>query len=188
MAFTKAIELVKGGFVRPGPTDTQFDATILDPFIAMAEAKYVRSAVGSDFYDALITNRTANVINYNPALGPLQNAFADADLEALFREGNLQQLFAYAIIHEALPNIHFKLSSSGVQVTQASFANPAGAQDMRYLADRYKENIRFLTEEVQSYLCKNKTAYIPFGFDADEFCDDCDVETKSKPSTLPIWY
>ena len=112
----------------------------------------------------------------------------DADLEALFREGNLQQLFAYAIIHEALPNIHFKLSSSGVQVTQASFANPAGAQDMRYLADRYKENIRFLTEEVQSYLCKNKTSYIPFGFDADEFCDDCDVETKSKPSTLPIWY
>ena len=187
-AFIKAVEVVKGGYVRIGATDTQFDSLLLAPHCDNAERKYVRDAIGSTFFDYLKTQRTAGIINYNSALGALQPAFANADLEALFLDGKLFDLIGTAVIKEALPSIHFKISSSGVQVLQANFAQSGTGNDMRYLGDNLKEQILFLTKEVQTYLCDNAAIYEPLGFDASTFCDSCKKKTTLKKSNLPIFY
>jgi hypothetical protein len=187
-AFIKPVEVVKGGYVRIGPVDTQFDSLLLAPHCDNAERKYVRDAIGEDFFEYLKTQRTANIINYNSDLGPVQAAFSNADLEALFLNGKLFDLIGTAVIKEALPQIHFKISSSGLQVLQANFAQPASANDMLYFGDRFKEQIGFLTREVQKFLCDNQETYEPYGFDASMFCDTCKKKNKIKKSTLPIIY
>lgn len=188
-SFIRPIEVVNGGYVRVGPTDTRFDPQLLSPFVDNAERKYVRDAIGATFFETIKGLRNVNDINYNSFLGPVEIGFpADADLESLFLDGKLFDLMGFAVLHESLPNIHFKITSMGVQVDQASYATPAGPNDMRYLADRYKENIRFLTEEVQNYLCDNADLYTPYGFDKTLFCKNCTVNKFSKPSTAPIFY
>lgn len=186
-AFIKPVEVVKGGFVRVGPTDTQFDSLLLSPHCDNAERKYVRDVIGAAFFEELKANRTANIINYNPDLGTVEPAFTDSDLEDLFIEGKLFDLIGTAVIKEALPTIHYKISSSGVQVLQANFATPGAGNDMRYLGDTLKQNISFLTAEVQKYLCANQDKYTPFGFDPTLFCK-CEAEIKTKKSNLPRPY
>ena len=186
----KPQEIVNQGIVKVGPQDTRFDAALLSAHLDNAERKYIRDAIGADFYDTLKTLRNAATINYNPALGAIVTMFpTEPDLENLFINEKLYDLLAYSVICEALPSIHFKLSSTGVNVNAPNYAVSAGANDMRYLQDRYKENIRFLTEEVQNYLCKNSTLFTPYNFDSTLFCDSCNnTNTKSKFPTLPIFY
>lgn len=189
--FIKAREIVTGGFLRVAPVDTQFDPNLLGPFIDLAESKYIRDAIGEDFFEELKARRTPNVASYNAAYPPLQIMFPnDADLEALFIDGKLFNLMAWALLNEALPHTHFQVTSMGVQTPQSLNAQPAQGNDMRYLADRYKNNINFLTKEVQNYLCKNQTKYTVYGFKPEDFCDDCKdlKDYKQNNSTLPIWY
>jgi hypothetical protein len=186
----KPQEIVNQGIVKVGPQDTRFDAALLSAHLDTSERKYVRDAIGSDFYETLKTLRNAATINYNANLGPIVTMFpTEADLENLFINEKLYDLLVYGAICEALPSIHFKVSSTGVNVNTPNYAVSAGANDMRYLQDRYKENIRFLTEEVRNYLCKNSTLFTPFNFDTTLFCDECsNIKTNSKFSTLPIFY
>jgi hypothetical protein len=186
-AFIKPVEVVKGGFVRVGPTDTQFDSLLLSPHCDNAERKHVRDAIGNTFFEYLKTQRTTGVINYNTDLGAVVPAFSNASLEALFLEGKLFELIGTAVLKEALPSIHFKISSSGVQVLQANFAQSGTGNDMRYMADRLTEQVIFLTKEVQKYLCDNAAIYEPFGFDSTLFCTSCKPKKMSK-GTFPIIY
>lgn len=185
--FLKPVEAVRGGYIRITPTDTQFDPNLLAPFIDNAERRYVRNLIGADFFDQLKANRTANTINYNTAFGAIQAAFADADLEALFLDGKLFDLLGFAVLEESLSFTHFKITSAGVQVTQANFAQAATGNDMRYLKDTLKDKIQFLQKEVITYLCDNSALYEPFDFDPDEICQTCKTKNKNI-STLPIIY
>ncbi len=185
--FIKAVEVVRGGYVRVAPTDTQFDSMLLAPHCDNAERKYVRDAIGSVFFDYLKTQRTSGIINYNAQLGAVVPAFTNAALESLFLEGKLFDLIGNSVVKEALPNIHFKISSSGVQVLTANFAQSGTGNDMRYLGDNLKEQILFLTKEVQAYLCDNAAVYSPFGFVPDDFCE-CNKKNKMIKSNLPILY
>jgi hypothetical protein len=185
----KPLEVVNQGIVKVGPQDSRFDAALLSAHQDTSERKYIRDAIGAPFYENLKTLRTAGTINYNPALGAIVTMFpTEPDLEELFINQKLYDLLCYACLCEALPSIHFKVSSTGVNVNAPNYALSAGANEMRYLQDRFKENIRFLTEEVQNYLCKNSTLFTPFGFDTTLFCDSCNIKTQSKFSTLPIFY
>ncbi len=185
----KPQEIVNQGIVKVGPADTRFDASLLSAHLDTAERKYVRDAIGETFYETLKTLRNAATINYNIAFGPMVTMFpTEADLENLFINQKLYDLITYAAMCEALPSIHFKISSAGVNVNAPNYATSAGPNDMRYMQDRFKENIRFLTEEVRNYLCKNAALFTPFGFDTTLFCDSCTINTQSKFSTLPILY
>jgi len=185
--FIKALEVVRGGYIRITPTDTQFDPNLLAPYCDNAERRYVRDLIGSDFWEQLKANRTAGTINYNIAFGPVVPAFADADLEALFLNGKLFDLIGYAVVEESLSFAHFKITSAGVQVTQANFATAATGNDMRYLKDTMKDKIQFLQKEVLDYLCDNSALYTPFDFDPDKYCKTCKPKNKNI-STLPIIY
>ena len=189
--FIRAREIVTGGFLRVAPVDTQYDPTLLGPYIGLAESKYIRDTLGKALFQSLKDNRTVNDVSYNPAYPPLQIMFPnDPDLEALFIEGQLFNLIAWALINEALPHTHFQMTSMGVQTPTSLNANAAQGNDMRYLADRLKDNITFLTKEVRNYLCENQDKYIVYGFNPEDFCDNC-KKNKHKfqnNSTLPIWY
>jgi hypothetical protein len=186
-AFIKAIEVVRGGFVRPAPSDTSFDSNLLGPHLDNAEKKYVRDTIGEAFFEELKVQRTSNVINYNTALGPIQAAFTNADLEALFLDGKLFNLIALGVINESLSFVHFQITSSGVQTPQAYASQTGTGSDMRYLKDTLKENIAFLQREVTKYLCENATKYTTFGFDEIKYCDKCESKNK-KYSTRPLIY
>lgn len=187
-AFIKGIEVVLNQLGRP--MDTQFDPKLLEPHTDNAERKYVRDLIGSDFFEYLKTQRTANTINYNAAYNPpypVQVAFADANLEALFLDGKLFNLICVAVVHEALPNVHMQITGTGVQIPQVNFMQAAGASDMRYINDRLKDQIGFLQNEVIKYLCDNSDKYTAFGFDASNKCK-CGNTKKYGNSTFPILY
>lgn len=189
--FIRSREVITGGALRISPVDTQYDPNLLAPYIDLAESKYIRDSIGADFFQALKDNRTPNDVSYSSVYPPLQIMFpSDPDLEDLFIKGKLFQLIAWAVINEALPYTHFQLTSMGVQIPSSLNAERAQGNDMRYLADRFKDNITFLTKEVQNYLCENQTKYTVYGFKPEDFCDDCG-ESKNKSqnnSTLPRWY
>lgn len=186
--FIKAVEVVKGGYVKIAPTDTQFDSTILASHCDNAEREYVRNAIGNTFFEYLKTQRTSGIINYNADLGAIVPAFTNPDLESLFLDGKLFDLIGNAVVKTALPFIHFKITSSGVQVPVASYANAGTGSDMRYLGDSMAKTLTFLTKEVQDYLCDNEAIYTPYGFDATEFCKHCKQNNKIKQTNLPIIY
>jgi len=185
--FIKPLEVVRGGYIRITPTDTQFDPNLLAPFVDNAERRYVRNLIGAKFFDQLKANRTAGIINYNTAFGPVVPAFANTDLEDLFLDGKLFDLLGFAVLEESLSFAHFKITSAGVQVTQANFATPATGNDMRYLKDTLKDKIQFLQEEVLTYLCDNSALYLPFDFEPEGKCPYCKKKDKNI-STLPIIY
>ncbi len=187
MQFIKAQEVVKGGYVRIGPTDTQFDSLLLASHCDNAEREYVRDAIGSTFFEYLKTQRTSGIINYNADLGAIVPAFSNADLEALFLNGKLFDLIGNAVIKTALPHIHFKITSSGVQTNVSSFSQAGTGNDMRYLGDSMGKTITFLTKEVRDYLCANAAKFTPFGFDDKDFCD-CKNANKLKQNNLLILY
>jgi hypothetical protein len=185
--FIKALEVVRGGYIRITPTDTQFDPNLLAPYVDNAERRYVRNLIGAAFFDELKANRTANVINYNPAFGAIEPAFTDTDLENLFLDGKLFDLLGFAVLEESLSFAHFKITSAGVQVTQANFATAATGNDMRYLKDTLKDKIQFLQQEVITYLCDNSALYVPFDFEPEGKCQCCKPKNKNI-STFPIIY
>lgn len=185
--FIKPLEVVRGGYIRITPTDTQFDPNLLAPFVDNAERRYVRNLIGAKFFDQLKANRTAGIINYNTAFGLIVPAFANTDLEDLFLDGKLFDLLGFAVLEESLSFAHFKITSAGVQVTQANFATPATGNDMRYLKDTLKDKIQFLQEEVLTYLCDNSALYLPFDFEPEGKCPGCKKKDKNI-STLPIIY
>lgn len=187
-AFIKSIEVVRGGFVRPAPTDTQFDSTQLDSHLDNAEREYVRDCIGNDFFEQLKTLRTSSIINYNLALGPVVPAFSIPVLETLFLQGKLFELISTAVIRVSLPYVHFKITSSGVQVPVASFAQAGSGNDMRYLGDSLGKTLTFLQKEVRDFLCKNSADYVAYGFDPLLFCDTCKGYNKIKQTNLPIIY
>jgi hypothetical protein len=100
--FIKALEVVRGGYIRISPTDTQFDPNLLAPYCDNAERRYIRDVIGAAFFDELKANRTPNIINYNSTFGAIQPAFSDADLENLFLNGKLFDLIGYAVVEESL--------------------------------------------------------------------------------------
>jgi hypothetical protein len=185
--FLKAMEVARGGSIRITPIDTQFDPNLLAPFVDNAERRYIRDVIGAAFFEQLKANRTAGVINYNPAFGLIVPAFANADLEALFIDGKLFELMGFSIIEESLSFSHFKITSAGVQVNQVNYMQAAGGNDMRYLKDTLKDKIQFLQREVLDYLCANSALYTPFDFDPDTYCKTCKPKNKNI-STLPIIY
>jgi len=185
--FIKALEVVRGGYIRISPTDTQFDPNLLAPYVDNAERRYIRDVIGAAFFDELKANRTPNIINYNSTFGAIQPAFADADLENLFLNGKLFDLIGYAVVEESLSFAHFKITSAGVQITQANFATAASGNDMRYLKDTMKDKIQFLQKEVIDFLCDNSALYTPFDFDPNLYCKTCKPKNKNI-STLPIIY
>lgn len=185
--FIKPLEVVRGGYLRITPTDTQFDPNLLAPFVDNAERRYVRDVIGSEFFEQLKANRTAGIINYNTAFGAVNPAFANADLEALFLDGKLFDLLGFAVLEESLSFAHFKITSAGVQVNQVNYMQAAGGNDMRYLKDTLKDKIQFLQKEVLDYLCDNSTKYEPFDFDPTDKCETCKAKNKNI-STLPIIY
>jgi hypothetical protein len=189
--FIRAREIVTGGFLRVAPVDTQYDPTLLGPYIDLAESKYIRDTIGKEFFQSLKDNRTPNDVSYNAAYPPFQIMFpSDPDLEALFIQGKLFNLIAWALLNEALPHTHFQMTSMGVQTPTSLNANAAQGNEMRYLADRLKDNINFLTKEVQDYLCENQDKYTAYGYKPEDFCDDCkeNINKFQNNSTLPIWY
>lgn len=185
--FIKPLEVVRGGYIRITPTDTQFDPNLLAPFVDNAERRYVRDVIGSDFFEQLKVNRTTGIINYNPAFGATVPAFTNADLENLFLNGKLFELLGFAVLEESLSFSHFKITSGGVQVNQVNFMQAASGNDMRYLKDTLKDKIQFLQREVTDFLCANSALYTPFQFDPDTLCKDCKKKNKNI-STLPIIY
>lgn len=186
--FIKSVEVVKGGYVKIAPTDTQFDSTLLASFCDNAEREYVRNTIGNTFFEYLKTQRTTGIINYNADLGAIVPAFTNPDLESLFLDGKLFDLIGNAVVKTALPFIHFKITSSGVQITQASFAQAGTGNDMRYLGDSMAKTLTFLIQEVQDYLCDNAAIYTPYGFDDKIYCKHCKTTNKIKQANLPIIY
>lgn len=189
--FIRAREIVTGGFLRVAPIDTQYDPTLLGPYIDLAESKYIRDIIGREFFEELKLKRNVLDVSYNAAYPPLEIMFPnDPDLEALFIEGKLFNLIAWGLINEALPHTHFQMTSMGVQTPTSLNSNAAQGNEMRYLEDRLKNNINFLTKEVQHFLCENQEKYTVYKFKPDDYCDHCS-KLKNKfqnNSTLPIWY
>lgn len=187
-SFIKAIEVVKGGFVRPGPVDTQFDPLQLSSFTDIAEEKYVQPILGADFFQQLKDERTPNTINYNVNLGAVQVAFADADLEQLFKDKGLFRLIALAVIYEALPYVHFQISSTGVQSRSDAYSRAADGNEMRFLLDRLRRDIEFLQQQVKDFLCANSTTYEPFDFNPELICPKCNNKKNGGLSSAPLIY
>ena len=171
-AFLKPVEVTNQGTYRPTPTNARFDSLML-PYNEQAERRWTRDTIGKTFLDALKAARTPNTINYNTFLGPIQPAFADADLENLFLNEGLYQLMAISSVFEALPYIHFQVTSQGVQVNNTEFSTPGTGSDMRYVRDQMTNTLQFWQKEIVTFLCENQDIYIPLGFDPEGICATC---------------
>ena len=51
------LEVIQGGTARPSPADIRLDKTLVSPHIQVAEYRWVKDVIGSDFYTALVAEK-----------------------------------------------------------------------------------------------------------------------------------
>lgn len=168
MEFLKPIEVVNGGILRAAPTNLRFDATMLASHIMSADVNYILPVLGQGLYAYMVANRTTGTINYNTALGAIVPAFTDPILEAFFTGQGVYTLMCYAIVLEALPFVHFQITSTGVKVKDDQNSAAAQSEDVRYMADTMQTRINTLSRKIKEYLCANEATFAPFGFVGSE--------------------
>lgn len=170
MAIIKASEVINGGIARPAPADVRFDAMLLSPHIADAEARFVVPILTEDFYGVLEAARSASASNYNPSLGATAQAFPSAaEYESLWTE-HLREFCAVAVLYEALPFVGLQIQAGGLYLNDTSFGQNAGLQGIKFMQDTLLSKLEVKAERLKSWLCSCAASLDGFNPSATDYC------------------
>jgi len=166
-----APETINTGILKSTPKSNRFDASLISPWLNIAEIRFLKTFICAAFYDEMIANMNPLPTNYNPALGPVVKKFpTDAALETLWTQYLLDYL-SLAVYYVALPNIVIQTGSNGLYFNNTEFSTNAGPNGLKLMQNIQLQNLNDLKPPIITYLCDNEALY-PL-FCRDGVCTDC---------------
>lgn len=167
----KANEIVNQGILKAAPLSNRFDASLLSPHLDMAESRFLKTFINSEFYEDLLLQRNTNQINYNSKIGTIEVGFpSNADYEELFS----QYLYPYitrSVVYEAYPFIAVQIGSNGLFLNDNGYGQNSGVKTMNMYRDSMLQTLIGSKVDIIDYLCTNKDKY-PL-WDDSEYCGEC---------------
>lgn len=140
-------------------TDISFDHSYFDKYIELAQAKYLKPALGKDFYNDYLNN-------YLTLSAPYQT----------LKDDFIDKLLSYYIVYEAFPEIRDKLTNQGVMHNRSEFTEQTPSFDYGQLRSTYNYNGNFWVNEMIEFILENPTDYPLFGHD----CDSDELNSNNK--------
>ena len=131
-------------------TDISFDHSYFDKYIELAQAKYLKPALGKEFYNSYL----AQSPTFSTANGILKDNFID-------------KLLSYYIVYEAFPEVRDKLTNQGIMHNRSEFTEQTPSFDYGQLRSTYNYNGNFWVNEMIEYILDNPTDYPLFGHDCN---------------------
>ena len=173
-------EVINGGRLAPTPLSRRFDANLIESKIYAAMLRFVRPVLGLELYNALVAEKQTTVSNYNPKLGPLQDAFTTASFEALWQLV-VRDMCASAVVHVALPNIVTQIGSNGVYNINTEYGESTGKPGAMDLQDEELKTFNVLAKEFRRYMC-TQTENPDFQglYDFEKYCEECKAHEVKK--------
>ncbi|ANS03585.1 hypothetical protein [uncultured Mediterranean phage uvDeep-CGR2-KM21-C345] len=117
--------------------NNDFDPALVEKYIIKAQRKYIRSLLGEDFYEEILTQTAA--------------ASLSSDNSGLVTN-YIKPCLAYYVIYESLPQIKNNISSSGVMELDHEFANAANRGDYGALRSQILTDADDWRAEVIKYI------------------------------------
>ncbi len=155
----KVKEVVNTGIVKATPKSSRFDASLLSPWIAIAEQRFLRSFICDAFYEEMIVTMNPLDSNYNINLGPIVLKFpTNTALETLWTQYLLPYI-SLSVYYVALPNITLQTGSNGLFLNNTEFAQNAGIDGLKFMQNVQLQNLEDLKPIIITYLCKNEALY-----------------------------
>ena len=140
-------------------TDISFDYTYFDKYIELAQAKYLKPALGKDFYNDYLSNYPALSAEYQ-----------------YLKDNFIDKLLSYYIVYEAFPEIRDKLTNQGIMHNRSEFTDQTPSFDYGQLRTSYNYNGNFWINEMIEYILENPNDYPLFGHD----CDNDELNSNNK--------
>jgi len=151
----KVQEVVNTGILKATPLSSRFDASLLSPWLDIAEKRFLKTFICTEFYNEMIANMNPLPSNYNIDLGPIELKFpTDA-----------------SVYYVALPNISLQTGSNGLFFNNTDFSQNAGLDGLKFMQNTQLQNLNDLKPSIITYLCDN-AALFPL-FCRSGVCSSC---------------
>jgi len=155
----KVQEVVNTGILKATPLSSRFDASLLSPWLDIAEKRFLKTFICTDFYNEMIANMNPLPSNYNIDLGPIELKFpTDANLENLWTQFLLPYL-SLSVYYVALPNISLQTGSNGLFFNNTDFSQNAGLDGLKFMQNTQLQNLNDLKPSIINYLCDNAALF-----------------------------
>ena len=185
------------------PTKHTVDRRMIDSSIIVAEERFIRNELGSDFYDQLVNSKNTVVTSGNLATlqikvnenvdpenaivlkeGDIVNAFEQmsASNQTLWKQ-HLWKIVAECLMVSALPEGFIQFSSegafhsvppAGLMVT-SGLVTPLTSSVKWQMDKKIQERVGPLFNSLNLFLCKNKETYPLY----KGICADCNDNTRN---------
>lgn len=157
------LEVIQGGTARPSPADIRLDKTLVSPHIQVAEYRWVKDAIGSDFYAALVAEKGDS------------SAFTTSAYQTLW-DTNLKALCANSVLYESAPYVAMQLGTNGLYLIDADYGQNAGLSGVTFYQDTLRQRIMAQQQMTKDWLCASATA-LPDFVPSAVGCPDCTCST-----------
>lgn len=138
------------------------DENLLEDSIVIAELKYVKKLIGSDLYNLIVSEKSAQ------SFTGLNQALLD---------DHIKPMLARYVVYEAMPMIKAEITSNGINIPSIDFNIPADASSFAMLRNKMLSDAELLVAEMRGYLQDNSSSFPLY---------NCDQNISDK--TLPYLY
>lgn len=157
---SQPLEVIQGSTARPSPADIRLDKTLVSPHIPVAEFRWVKDTIGSDFYNALIAEKGDS------------SAFTTSAYQTLW-DTNLKALCANSVLYEAAPYIVMQLGTNGLYLIDNEYGQNAGMDGVKFYQDTLRQRIMVQQQMTKDWLCASASA-LPDFVPSAVGCPDCE--------------
>jgi len=152
----------------PSPATTALSRANVAQSIQTAEIRFLLPLLGEELFNDMLAERN-NVPSSYPSGGPNVAKFpTKASYEELWKR-YLWNYTGQAVLLEATPFIHYKVTQAGVQKDQTEYSKHGGKEGLGAITDRLQQRLDALEEQIKKYICENRDGFPLYDF--DENCD-----------------
>ena len=146
------------------PITNNVDLTDFNPLIKVAADSYVRSILGTYFYDYLLTEYNAQTLDTPPATG-----------EVTLVQDYIQMAVAWRVCAESVVTLSYQLKNKGVQKQSGDFSASSDMKETAFLFHHYRDRADFYDQRLMDYLIENGHLYPNF------------IDPLNKDTIVPHW-
>jgi hypothetical protein len=145
------------------PITQNVDVNDFLPLIKSAADGYVRSYLGTYFYNDLLTKYNAQTLNPD---------------EITLVQDYIKDAVAWRACSESVLTLSYQLKNKGIQSQSGDFSANPGFQPVSFISHHYRDKADFYDGRLKKYLLDNRDLY-------PEFISDLNKDTILKP--FPCW-
>lgn len=137
-----------------------FDVALLDRHIPISQRKYIKTALGEDFYDEII--------------GMVDGT--KSDIYNTLINDYITPCLAWFVMFEALPFVRTNITSAGVMNNRSEFSEQSDKSDYGALRSSLLSNAEWYRKEMTDYLIDNEDTFTLF--------ENCTYTTRNRPGII----